>query len=146
MGGMRICMASLQSSHPEVVWRAAECLASAVQNHMKLQNYMAEEGRFVQVVELLARDSNSSLVKSKLLRLVSSIAGGHPKNTSEFVAHGGIKLLVDLLSAGFIFLVFGLSFPIPFFACGVSVCVARACALSLWGREGDACAYLRFDF
>ena len=92
MGGLELLMFALDSKHDDVVWRAGECLATAVQNEAKLQMYVLELGAIGKVLQLLDETASEKVVL-KMIRALSCLASANATVVEVFLSVGGLKTL-----------------------------------------------------
>lgn len=99
IGGLRPVIACVCSSHSSVAWRAANVLATAVQNNPKAQDWAYQFG----VVPVLLRamdpatEHDDEKVRVKALTATSAVIRGLPAGTAAFLDGGGAEILVKLL-------------------------------------------------
>lgn len=97
MGGLELLMYALDSAHDDVVWRAGECLATAVQNDAKLQLYVLDLGAMNKLLSLLD-DTDNEKVVLKMLRALSCLSAANVRVIESFLAADGLKTITATMT------------------------------------------------
>lgn len=97
MGGLELLMYALESAHDDVVWRAGECLATAVQNDAKLQLYVLNQGAMSKLLALLDGADNEKVVL-KMLRALSCLSAANVRVIEAFLAADGLKTITATMT------------------------------------------------
>jgi len=97
MGGLELLIYALDSTHSDVVWRAGECLATAVQNDERLQLYVLDLGIMAKLLAILKETENEKVVL-KMLRALSCLSTANVRVIEAFLNAGGLKSITETVT------------------------------------------------
>lgn len=95
IGGLSMLLELLESPHPRLRWRAAEVVATCVQNNPSVQKSFKAGGVLPPLMALLTDEDMTCQQKAVLA--ISGLIRNFPEGENEFMEAGGMRSLLDAL-------------------------------------------------